>query len=149
LAQAGTELTYDQIIDAACSVISDNDIKRLSNDAAYKRFRTAYLNSIPSINDFTNGTFSTTPPSIDFEKPENLELAFLQMIQTRNWDSILKSFKIKSTGAPNEIARKLGYTNSAGYIIAVKKLLAANDTLRASLSVLVPNPFKPTDTQAN
>ncbi|KPY69077.1 DUF4435 domain-containing protein [Pseudomonas syringae] len=142
LETAGTDLSFEEIIEAACLTIKPTDVTRLARDAAYKAFRAAYLNAIPSVNEFCDGRIFQEASTTQVDRPEQYEQNFRKMIDSRDWESVLTSFKIKTTSAPNEIARKLGYTNASNYVTAARKLIKNNLNIRTALCQILPDPFE-------
>ena len=142
LETAGTNVSINDIINAACTAITDADITRLSKDAVYKAFRQSVddqrLNSI----QYWDKTASF---QLHFENPETNLAEFVTstvaMRDQENWLELIKKLKIKSTSATNAIATQLGFGGQESYETAAKKLIARDEELREALRSVIPDPF--------
>lgn len=148
-ASAGTKVSLDDIYDAAVGAISDETVHRVAKDAAYKAFSYEYRSSMPSINDFMTDDLIAAPTKSAKQLFAEKSDHFRSLLNSKNWEEIIKYFKIKSTSAPQEIARRLGFLNAGAYEIAARKMLKARPEIRDQLRTLLPDPFEVSPTHSS
>jgi len=142
LSVAGTDAGLDDIISAACKVVTDDDLRRFAREASYKSFRHAFINKLPSAADFEDfaGRVELVPDE-DFHSVATLVDRLRRLRDARSWNELVGSVKLKGCRAPTEIARKLKYVDSDAYVLVARKTLKDRPEVLESLRPLVPDPF--------
>ncbi|MZR14337.1 AAA family ATPase [Maritimibacter sp. DP07] len=122
---SGSEASLEVLCDAACAAISDEDMKRLAKDAAYKAFAARISSAVPSFSDFdveAQDLGVTANPSQIYEGKLGY---FQELVANGNWTGIIESFKIKSLKSPKRISDGLGYKSPEAYETVVRRRLGS------------------------
>ncbi|MEM5425104.1 ATP-binding cassette domain-containing protein [Paraburkholderia ferrariae] len=116
------------------------DTLHLAKMTAYRSYREKHLRSL-----LDEATFSSTvTDALTIDGPNLVSMAREKLEQLKaegNWLEIARCYKIKATGAPQAIARKLGFSGFEQYERAVIKALANFQDLRTEVKSIVPDPF--------
>lgn len=140
-AQQDKSAELDQILNMACSEVSDEFLQTCARNCAERALRAHLRGNPPRYTDLSenNGTFK-----IDMAPFKAIEEELLQdmraALSENNWNELVKFVKIKGTHAPKRIREALGLTQN-GYSEQARRVLASNDDVRVIISDLAPNPF--------
>ncbi|PTQ68167.1 ATP-binding cassette domain-containing protein [Pseudomonas sp. GV071] len=138
LKHSAEKVSLQEVIIKAIDVIGD--AQHLSKMTAYRSYRESHMRAMLDDTSFEAGVQTVQHidgPSLIAACQAN----FNSLKKSMDWAEITKLFKIKSTGAPNAIATKLGYGGSAQYERALVKLLDKDPSLFNAVRALVPDPF--------
>ncbi|MEP5378870.1 MAG: DUF4435 domain-containing protein, partial [Hyphomicrobiales bacterium] len=139
---AGTNLTLATVTEKACSCINDGAIKKLANDKAYREMKIGIDQQIPTYDAFLAIESKTTIEICDpVARRDEIESEIRSFVDSKNWEALLKSVKIKDTPAPGKIAQLLGYRSKDVYQQVALKALRAEPDLLSQLKQLVPVTF--------
>lgn len=138
---SGSEASLEELCAAACRAISDDDMKRLAKDAAYKAFAARISSGVPSFSDFdveAQDLGVTANPSQIYE--EKLSY-FRELVENGNWIGIIECFKIKSLKSPKRISDGLAYKSPEAYETVVRRRLVQDPELLERVRGMLPQPF--------
>lgn len=138
---SGSEASLEDLCTSACRAISDDDMKRLAKDAAYKSFAARISSGVPSFSNFDVEAqdigVTANPSQIYKEKLAD----FQELVKTENWIGIIENFKIKSLKSPKRISDGLAYKSPEAYETVVRKRLVQDPDLLERVRGMLPQPF--------
>lgn len=116
------------------------DTLHLAKMTAYRSYREKYWHSL--LDEKTFSSVAAEPTMVDGPSLVAAAHAELEKLKADgNWLEIARCYKIKATGAPQVIARELGFSGYEQYERAVIKELANSDEFRKMVKSIVPDPF--------
>ena len=138
LKRSGEKVSLQQVLETALAALGDAE--HLVKMTAYRNYREKYLRAMLDETAFAESVRQGEPVNGP-EQVAGVRAKLEKLKQDRNWLAIVKHYKIKASGAPNKIAKKLGFLGSDRYERALVKALQEDDQLRATISSIIPNPF--------
>ncbi|MCA8295019.1 AAA family ATPase [Burkholderia sp. AU30198] len=138
LRESAEEISENEVEKAAVEAIKDT--LHLAKMTAYRSYRERHLRSL--LDETTFSSVATEAVMVNGPGLVSAAHAELEKLKAEgNWLEIARRYKIKATGAPQVIARKLGFSGYEQYERAVIKALANSDELRTVMESIVPSPF--------
>lgn len=140
-AVSGTEQPLLEIFETACDCIPEQLVEKLAKDAAYKGFVVRFRMGIPTYDEFTSVEGELGVQLNPFEIIAEMTDQFQSAVEEKDWETIVRLFKVKSLPSLKKIAEALGFKNAGAYELALRKRLVQDPEFCAKVKNLVPNPF--------
>lgn len=138
------DIPLDEIMADALNCINDEEINRLSQDAANKIMARDWNMIAPRKIEDLAEVMSSFTPEVYEGKQTKFRNDLSEAVENKDWDSVIGKCSVKRTGIPKKIADKLDLTQQ-GYYKHARIQIRDSAELQDELRNYVPNPFDGSD----